>query len=137
MSATFEVSLVTPERQVLDDEVTYASVPAWDGQVGLMPQRAAMLAKLGDGILRLDYPEGGSRWYFLQGGFAQMQDRRLTLLTDQAIPAEKVVRSSAEAELVEAQALVAITDDEVSNKQRAVARAKSLIQLSVHQKDGI
>ena len=82
MPATFQCTIVTPQQPVLDKMVTYASIPAWDGQIGLAPKRAALLAKLGDGPLRLTDAHGNSSWFFLTGGFAQMKENRLTLLTE-------------------------------------------------------
>jgi F-type H+-transporting ATPase subunit epsilon len=116
--------------QVLDAEVTYASVPAWDGLVGVSPSRAPLLLKLGDGTLRLDFPEGGSRYFFLAGGFAQMKDNRLSLVTEEAIPAQEIVRTDVEAALREAQARVALSDDDVQARRRKINRGKTLLQLA-------
>jgi F-type H+-transporting ATPase subunit epsilon len=127
---TFRVSLVTPERQLLDEEATYASIPAWDGQMGLMHQRAPLLAKLGDGPLRLDLAQGGSKWFFVGGGFAQMKDNKLSLVTAEARPAEEIVRTEAEASLKEAQARVTHTPDESTKRDRELRRARAMIEVS-------
>ena len=106
MATTFRCSIVTPTEAVFDDEVTYASFPAWDGQHGVMTGQSPLLSRLGFGSPRLDFPEGGSRWYLLEEGFAQVQKGELTLLTDRATPAERLSLQEAEAELVEATARV-------------------------------
>lgn len=36
MAKTFHCKLITPMAKVLDEEVVYASVPAWDGMLGVM-----------------------------------------------------------------------------------------------------
>jgi len=130
LASKFRCTLVTPLAQVLDADVTYASVPAWDGLVGVAPSRAPLLLKLGDGTLRLDFAEGGSRYFFVAGGFAQMKDNRLSVITEEAIPAQEVVRSDAEAGLREAEARVALTDDEVDARLRKINRGKTLLQLA-------
>lgn len=101
---TFSCKLVTPTAQVLDEPVTYASVPGWDGLFGVLPGRAALVTKLGVGELRLDFPDtekskGGSRSYLIEDGFAQMVDNRLTILAGKAVPAESIVAAEASAEL--------------------------------------
>lgn len=106
MAKSFRCSIVTLSASILDDDVTYASVPAWDGQFGLLPGHSPFLARLGIGRLRLDFPEGGSRWFYIDGGFAQVQDGHLVLLTENAIPAESLSLRDAEAELAEANARV-------------------------------
>jgi F-type H+-transporting ATPase subunit epsilon len=124
MAQTFSCTLVTPEEQMLDEQVTYASIPAHDGLIGLEPKRAPLLVKLGDGVLRLDFEEGGSRWFYIGGGFAQMKDDKLSLLADQAIAAEDINRQDTEAELAEANVLVTKDADKTDAKTRDITRAK-------------
>jgi len=132
VAETFRCTLVTPEKQVLDEQVTYASIPAWDGQIGLMHQRAPLLVKLGDGLLRLDVPTGGAKWFFIGGGFAQMKDDKLSIVTGEAAAPEEVVVADAQAALKEAEARVAVTDEDQTKKQRALTRARALIELAGH-----
>ena len=132
MAENFHCTLVTPERQVLDESVAYASIPAWDGQIGLMHQRAPLLAKLGDGILRLDFAAGGSRWFFVAGGFAQMKADNLTILTQEAVAAEEVVQMNAESDLEKARAISPKSDDDFQHRQRGIKRAESLLELLKH-----
>jgi len=137
MAQSLQCTLVTPEREVVDAEVTYASIPAWDGLQGVAPMRAPMLVKLGDGPLRLDFADGGSRWFFVGSGFAQVKDNRLSLLTSEAVPAGDIVRQDMQAALAEAQARVATTDEEVAKKTREVNRAKVMLTLHDQVKDGV
>ncbi|MBI1375016.1 MAG: hypothetical protein GC159_20045 [Phycisphaera sp.] len=84
MAATFKCSVVTPEQAVFEDEVVYANVPAHDGQIGVLRDRAPMVVQLGNGNLELKLPSGNLKRYALEGGFAQMVDNRLTLLSEKA-----------------------------------------------------
>lgn len=101
---TIQCRLITPTAKVLDEAVTYVSLPAWDGLLGIMPGRGAMVAKLGVGELRLDFADsdkgkGGSRSFLVEEGFAQIVESRLTILAGKATPVESLVASEAEAEL--------------------------------------
>lgn len=87
MAKAFHCSLVTPEQLLLETEVTYADVPAHDGQMGFMANHAPALVQLGKGPLRLTLPDHSHRTYQLQGGFAQMNANRLTLLSEKATEA--------------------------------------------------
>ena len=127
---TFQCIVVTPEAEIFDQSISYASIPAWDGLVGLAPQRAALLLRLGDGPMRLDLPEGGSRWFFVGGGFAQMKDNRLTLLTDQAIPAEQIVRQEVEQSFKQALEETPLSDDAVGQRHRRLDRARVMMKLA-------
>jgi F-type H+-transporting ATPase subunit epsilon len=126
MAKTFQCTIVTPTKAVLDDEVTYASFPAWDGQQGVMAGESPLLSRLGIGSLRLDFPEGGSRWFLVEGGFAQVQDNRLTILTDNATAAESISMPEADAEVAAANARVHehAPDREAVERDQARAMAK-------------
>jgi F-type H+-transporting ATPase subunit epsilon len=84
VAKSFRCQIVTPAEEVFDGEVNYVDLPAWDGQMGVMAARSAMLVELGCGPLRIETPDGGSRTYVLRDGFAQMDNDRLTLLTESA-----------------------------------------------------
>src|SRR5678815_4296605 len=83
-------TIVTPEEQVLDESLTQAILPAHDGLLGILTDRAPLLAKLRQGPLRVDLAAGGSRHYYIEGGIAQMKDNNLTILTNQATPANEI-----------------------------------------------
>lgn len=84
MPGSFQCTVVTPDAAVLDEQVTYANIPAHDGQIGFMIHRAPILLQLGEGRMTLDLADGGRRTATIAGGFAQMRDDRLTILTDKA-----------------------------------------------------
>lgn len=123
MATSFQCAIVTPTEQVFGGKVTYATLPAWDGQLGVMAGRSPLLTRLGIGSLRLDFPEGGSRWFLIDGGFAQMQNNELTLLTEMAIPAETIKASDAEKECTEAAAKVVQSGVDRNEAERAQQRA--------------
>lgn len=130
MAKTFQCTLLTPEQAVLDAPVEYASIPAWDGLLGVAFQRAPLVVKLGIGSLRLDLADGGARWFFVGGGFAQMKDNHLVLLTDAVTPSDQLDAEEATAALKEALARKAVEDPDVERKQREVAKARAMIELA-------
>ena len=132
MAHTFHCSLVTPEQELFDNEVTYASLPGWDGQIGVAPQRAPLLVELGVGPLRVDFVEGGSAWYFIGGGFAQMKDNDLSLVVSEATPAHNIVKQEARAALEAAEAAPAAGDEAIAERQRKVQRARAMLYLAEH-----
>ena len=123
MAATFPCSIVTPTRTVFDDEVSYVSFPAWDGQHGVMTGQSPLLSELGIGAVRIDGPGGESRWYLVEGGFAQVHDGVLTLLTPQATPAGDLSVQDAEAALAEAAARIPTGGKDLAAIERDQQRA--------------
>jgi F-type H+-transporting ATPase subunit epsilon len=132
VAKTFHCSIVTPVASIFEGELVYASIPAWDGQFGMMPGESPLLAKLGSGTLRLDFPppDGSSRWFMIDGGFAQVQGDNLTLLTEGAIPAETISLHEAEAELAEANARVTKPGEDRTKVERDQARALAKVTLA-------
>ena len=84
------------------------------------------LAQLGNGAMRLDFETGGSRWFFVGGGFAQMKDDKLSLVAEEATPADEIVRAKADDDLKKAIATVARSDEEIEKKMRSIKRAKEM-----------
>ena len=130
MPGTFKVSVVTPEREVLAAEARFVALPAHDGEVGILTRRAPLLVQLGAGLLRVEEASGAKRVLFVAGGFAQMVDDKLTLLTEEARDPAALSANAAAAQLGEAQALPERSAAEVTRKERAVARARALRRLS-------
>lgn len=126
----FQCIVVTPEQQVLDTKIQQAIVPAHDGKVGLLTDRAPLLTKLGLGPLRLDLPDGSKRLFYIEGGVAQMKDNVLTILTQQALPAEQIAYENAQAELAQAQAMKITDQASFEQRQKSLARAKALLELA-------
>jgi F-type H+-transporting ATPase subunit epsilon len=126
MAGTFQLSVVTPEREVLAVEARFAALPAYDGEIGVLPRRAALLTQLGSGLLRIEEAGGSKRVLFVSGGFAQMVDDKLTLLTEEAREAGEVTAEAAAKGLAEAAAMAGVSDAEFAKKERATTRARAL-----------
>jgi F-type H+-transporting ATPase subunit epsilon len=82
--ATLNVSVVSPSRVVFKGEASSVVAPAWDGQVGILPNHAPMLALLGSGLLSIDRPGGGSDTYHVAGGVLKVERNQVTVLTEYA-----------------------------------------------------
>jgi F-type H+-transporting ATPase subunit epsilon len=121
--------VVTPERTLFDSVVDFVALPLYDGELGVLPGRAPLIGRLGYGELRTR--EGGTTHrYFVDGGFAQIRDDVVTVLTNHAIPAAEVDVTSAAHELEQAQTRRATTDAEHDEKDKAIARARAKVRVS-------
>ena len=126
----FQCTMVTPEEQAFDASITQAIIPAHDGLLGVLTDRAPLLVKLGAGPLRLDLPDGKKRFFFIDGGVAQMKDNRLTILTTESQAAEEIDYESARAEYQEAAARRALDEAGAQQRQHLMARAKARQELA-------
>jgi len=120
----FQCVVVTPEQQVLDESCSQVVLPAFDGEIGILTDRAPLLAKLGVGVMRIDTQGGQKRSYFIDGGIAQMKDNKLTVLTTEAQPPAEIDMDSARAEYNEAVAKPITDDKSFQERQRALQRGR-------------
>ena len=81
----FDCDIVTPDREVFKESVSSVILPAHDGQIGILTNRAPLLVRLGAGTLTATLARGGTTTAFrVRGGVAQMKDNHLTVLTETA-----------------------------------------------------
>ena len=76
------VSLVSPEGVRFEGEAKSISLPAWDGQLGVLTGHAPMIGLLGSGELRLSMLDESEEIFFLAGGVFMITGVATTLLTD-------------------------------------------------------
>ncbi|KAA5545203.1 F0F1 ATP synthase subunit epsilon [Roseiconus nitratireducens] len=119
--------VVTPERTELDCEANSVTLPMFDGSLGILPGRAPMIGRLGFGTLQLD-TASGTKHYFVDGGFAQVEDNVVSLLTSRSIPIDKLESDSAETALDEALAMPSKTPEQMQLKDTAVRRARGMLR---------
>ncbi len=123
--------VVTPEKTLFDEAVEFVALPAFDGELGICPGHTPVIARLGYGELRTRVGATIKR-YFIDGGFAQIRDNVVTVLTSRAIPAALVSGPAAATELATAQARTAKTDLEQAEKAKAISRARALFRIASH-----
>lgn len=78
--------VVTPERTVLDETADAVVIPMFDGELGVLVDRAPMIGRLGFGELRLTQA-GKTRRFYIDGGFAQVRENTVNVLTSRAVAA--------------------------------------------------
>ncbi len=127
-SDTFNCTVITPEAAVLECDVTSVAFPAHDGEMGILNHRAPLICRMGIGTLRIEGPDGPHR-FFVDGGFAQVVDNRLTLLTEQARTIDELDGDKASEALVEAKAMKITDDASYTARDRAMQRAQVQLKL--------
>ncbi len=127
---SFRCVIVTPEEQTFDAQAKQVIVPAHDGQLGILTDRAPILVKLGLGALIIDTAEGKRKVYFVDGGVAQMKENVLTIATTEATPVEELDAKQAEAELADATASRVNEKLPADLRERSIRRAKTKLAMA-------
>jgi F-type H+-transporting ATPase subunit epsilon len=87
--ATFHFELVSPERLVFSGEVEQVDVPGEEGEFGVFAGHAPYVATLKPGMLKIYSASGAPQRIVVHGGFAEVGPTGLTVLAEQATPAEE------------------------------------------------
>lgn len=83
MSDVLKVSVISPERMLYEGSARGVIAPAFDGEIGILPMHAPLMTLLGKGILRVDTVQGEQR-FTVDGGFLQVVDNQVRVVTEQA-----------------------------------------------------
>ena len=123
------VSVVTPEATLLETPAQFVALPLYDGELGVLPGRSPFIGRLDYGELRV--VEGDkTRRYYLDGGFVQVAKNVVSILTNNAVPAENLDATAAADELSAARARTANTPELLEIRQRAQLQARAKIRVA-------
>ncbi len=122
--------IVTPEKKVLDSEVTEIILPLHDGKAGILPGHAPLLAKLKPDVLKYKDTEWDEYVVFVDGGFAHVCNNEIIILTPNVIKPAQVEFVKARAELEKAISLPSGSQDQVEYRLNAIERARQIMAFS-------
>jgi F-type H+-transporting ATPase subunit epsilon len=126
--------VVTPERTVFDKKVSFVALPLYDGELGILPGHSPVVGRLGFGELRTRLGDFAERFY-VDGGFVQVQDDVVTILTQSALEPEAIEVVDAEAELKSALGMPGVTEAEAAVRERAITRARARLRFASDRND--
>jgi F-type H+-transporting ATPase subunit epsilon len=129
MSGKLNCTIVTPEATVLSREAEFVALPLADGEIGIAANHSPLIGRLGYGEMRLRSDSAVVR-YYVDGGFVQVADNKITLLTGQAFPAEKVNAAAAQAQLDAALKRAATTPEALAIRDRLLAQARAQLRVA-------
>ena len=83
--ADLHFELVTPDRQVMSDDVYMVVVPGTEGESGIMAGHAPYMTTLRDGEVAVYRSQSAApEKIAVTGGFAEVSERGLTVLAESA-----------------------------------------------------
>ena len=122
--------VVTPEDTALEESASYVVAPLFDGEIGIAAGRSPLIGRLGYGELRLTGESGSVSRYYVDGGFLQVADNTVTLLTGKLVPAGDLKLAELEEQLSEAQAKPSNSAELMELRDKAVLQARSQIKVA-------
>jgi F-type H+-transporting ATPase subunit epsilon len=119
---------------VFDREVHMVIARATDGDIGILPGHAPLIAGLAIAPLRVK-AEDGELQLAVSGGFIEVQPKKITLLAATAETAEEVDIKRAEAAKERAENRLKSHDSEIDFTRAELALRRALVRLKVAGKN--
>ena len=129
--ADITVIVVTPEATALEEQTNFVALPLYDGEKGVAHNHAPLIAKLGYGELRFDRG-GTTQRYYVDGGFVQIADNIVSVITERAIPAAELQPDMVRENLSAAAARPANSDELIEAREKAVGQARAQLRIAAH-----
>ncbi len=126
--AEIKCIVVTPEKTTLEETTGFVALPLYDGEIGIAPNHSPMIGRLGYGEMRLGTGAKAAR-YYVGGGFVQVADNVVCVLTQRAIPAEQLDEKAAREQIEASGKQPATTPESMEIRDRAVAQARAQLQV--------
>ncbi len=127
MADAVEFELVSPDRLVLSAAAGMVVVPGAEGDFGVLPGHAPLISNVRPGVISVYQDRVIEARIFVSGGFAEVSDNRLTVLTEEAVVVDEIDRAAAEARLAEARQAAEVAGDDparaAAEKRLAIAEA--------------
>lgn len=89
MADKLHFNLVSPERQLMSADVDQVDIPAAEGWMGVLPNHSPFMTTLTPGMVLVKTGAEEKR-IFVRGGFAEISPGGLTVLAEEATPAEEL-----------------------------------------------
>ena len=95
MTQKLILSIVTPEKQLVSEEVDQVNVPGTEGDLGILHDHAPILTLLRTGQLSYE-KEGETIFMVVSGGYLEVTDNRVTVLAETGEFLHEIDRERAE-----------------------------------------
>jgi len=133
--AAIQLKIVTPERVVYQETADQVSLPTKDGEITVLPHHVALVTVLkpGEVIIKQGTTQSSVAIF---GGFVQVKNDEVTVLTENAERAEEIDEARAEAARARAEQLMtdAKSRDDVDYSRLVGKLERELTRLKVARK---
>ncbi len=131
--AQLHLKIVTPEKLIFDEEVSQVNVSTEQGEIGILPNHANLMAKLEPGELVIK-KNGKADSMAIGDGFLQITDNVLTVMTDLATYATDIDEKAVEDAKKRAETALTQTLSDEEYAETFAALEKSLAQLRIKRR---
>jgi len=130
---SIDLTIVTPERSVVREQVDELQIPGAEGYLGILPGHAPLFSELKVG--EVGYRKGET-WFFLSvaWGFVEVQPNQVRILAETAERAHEIDIDRANRAKERAEERISKGGDDVDYRRALVALERALIRIQVSRK---
>lgn len=133
MPDTIRLEILTPETTAYSEDVDMVTLPAVEGEIGILPLHVRLVTQLVPGEM-IVHKNGQDRFLAVGEGLVEVTGQRVSIVTNMAITVENINEVAAEEARQRAAARLRekISSEEVASVNASLAR--SLAQLQVKRR---
>ena len=133
MTNTLRLEIVTPEATVYSKSVEMVTLPAIEGQMGVLPQHVRLITQLVPGELTVR-TDGRDEFLAVGEGLVEVTNTQVSIVTNMAVAVESIDEAAAEEARQRAAARLKerLSTEEIASVNASLAR--SLAQLNVKRR---
>jgi len=125
------LEIVTPEKKIFSDSVENVILPGADGELGILPEHAGLVTALQAGELVI-HQNGSTKTLAIGSGFAEVDQKKVIVLTDSALGEDEIDEAAAEAAIKRAEEQLAgvehsLDAEEIAHLQNVIAQAAAAL----------
>ena len=134
MANTIHVDIVSAEGEIFSGPAKMVFLPAAEGEIGVAPRHAPLLALLKAGEVRVQTEEGDEQSFYVGGGALEVQPTKVTVLADTAARAADLDEAAALAARQRAEEALAGKIDKIEQAEALAELARAAAQLKLIQR---
>jgi F-type H+-transporting ATPase subunit epsilon len=131
MANTIHVDIVSAEGEIFSGPAKMVFLPAAEGEIGVAPRHAPLLALLKAGEVRVQPPDGDEQSFYVGGGALEVQPTKVTVLADTAARAADLDEAAALAARQRAEEALAGKIDRIEQAEALAELARAAAQLKL------
>jgi F-type H+-transporting ATPase subunit epsilon len=127
-----QFELVTPERVLLKEAVTQATLPTEMGEITVLPNHIPLVAVLKPGVVEVKRADGSQEIMSVSGGFVEVLQGKIVVLADTAerateLDEARIAEARAKAEALKAGRQETVDFADISARlEKELARSKAV-----------
>lgn len=131
---TMHLDVITPDKKAFSGEVKFVVVRTELGELGILPRHADLVAALEIAPLRIDLPDGTRKFMANFGGFMEVKNNVISIVTPNCETPEEIDEDRAKRAKARAEERLKSRNANIDFHRAELALQRSLLRIDVKHK---